>query len=64
MTTNLLTVQQTDRTRAVLQKLSEVSPEKRDAALMMCDFFLNGMNAQERLIEQSCTPTGERREGA
>ena len=61
MTTNLLTAKQTDRTRAVLQKLSEVSPEKRDAALMMCDFFLNGMNAQERIAEQ--TRTGERRDG-
>lgn len=62
MTTTLLTTQQMDRTRLLLQKLEAISPEKRQIALMMCNFFIDGMTTQEQIAEQA--RDGERRDGA
>lgn len=50
MVAGTLTALQEDRTREVLRKLSELSPQKRETALTMCNFFIDGMNAQERLM--------------
>lgn len=49
MTTAFLATHQTDNAKDVLRKLSELSPQKRNMALTMCSFFIDGMNAQERL---------------
>ena len=52
MQTNTKNTLQTDRVDKLLRKLAGLSPEKMDLALTMCSFFIDGMNAQERLVAE------------
>lgn len=49
MQTNTKDTLQVDRVGELLHKLDGLSPEKLNMALTMCSFFIDGMNAQERL---------------
>ncbi len=50
----MLTASQEERARNLLNKLDALSPDRRETALTMCNFFIDGMNAQKRL-EQATT---------
>jgi len=45
----VVTRYQEDYLYTVLRKLSELTPQKRNMALTMCSFFIDGMNAQEQI---------------
>lgn len=54
MDISMLTASQEERARNLLNKLDALSPDRRETALTMCNFFIDGMNAQKRL-EQATT---------
>lgn len=57
MATAKSTTYQVDQTLEMLRKLIELSPQKKEMALIAFNFFIDGMNAQERLAAQANAPS-------